>query len=147
MEHRSSTKVAETIEEQSETEAKVASPVGEQTTAAKDRRSPMFSRRTILLVTILAAAAPIIVLISTRILSNASTPVAPTAEATTAPEPNSVIIDASQMQSIKLEMAASQMFRVEKIATGKIAFNEEVMTPVFSPYTGRVIRLLAKPGD
>ena len=147
MEHRSSITVAETIEEKSETEAKVASPVVEQTTRAKDQKSQVFSRRTVILITILAAVAAIIVLISTRILSKASTPVAPTAEATTAPEPNSVIIDASQMQSIKLDKAASQTFRVEKIATGKIAFNDEVMTPVFSPYTGRVIRLLAKPGE
>src|SRR5207247_8144166 len=38
-------------------------------------------------------------------------------------------------------------FREEKTATGKIAFNEEFMTPVFSPYAGRVTRVLAKPGD
>ncbi|HKA19969.1 MAG TPA: efflux RND transporter periplasmic adaptor subunit [Blastocatellia bacterium] len=147
MEHRSSIEVAETIEEQSETEGKVASLVVEQSTTTKDQRSQIFSRRTMVLVTILAAVAAIIVFVSSRILSKASTPVAPAAEAATTPEANSVTIDASQMQSIKLERAASQTFRVEKVATGKIAFNEEVMTPVFSPYTGRVIRLLAKPGE
>src|SRR4029077_12407229 len=30
---------------------------------------------------------------------------------------------------------------------GKIAIDESRATPVFSPYTGRVIRLLAKPAD
>jgi len=51
------------------------------------------------------------------------------------------------MQGITLASATSQTFLAEKLATGKIAFNEEVMTPVFAPYTGRVISLLAKPGD
>jgi cobalt-zinc-cadmium efflux system membrane fusion protein len=40
-----------------------------------------------------------------------------------------------------------QGFRAEQLATGKIAFNEEWMTPVFSPYAGRVTRVMAKPGD
>jgi cobalt-zinc-cadmium efflux system membrane fusion protein len=52
-----------------------------------------------------------------------------------------------QMQSIKLEPVVARSFRAEKTATGKIGFNEDVMTPVFSPYAGRVLRLLAKPGD
>jgi cobalt-zinc-cadmium efflux system membrane fusion protein len=32
-------------------------------------------------------------------------------------------------------------------ATGKVAFNEDNSTPVFSPYPGRIVRLLVKPGD
>jgi membrane fusion protein, heavy metal efflux system len=52
-----------------------------------------------------------------------------------------------QMQSIRLEPVVARSFRAEKTATGKIGFNEDVMTPVFSPYAGRVLRLLAKPGD
>jgi cobalt-zinc-cadmium efflux system membrane fusion protein len=60
---------------------------------------------------------------------------------------NSVSIDERQLQHMTLATVGMKGFRVEKIATGKIAFNEDVMTPVFSPYTGRVLRLLAKPGD
>src|SRR5713226_3708294 len=62
-------------------------------------------------------------------------------------EPNLVRIDDRQLQSIKLDQVDTRSFRAEKIATGKIGFNEDVMTPVFSPYTGRIIRLIAKPGD
>ncbi|MER3447523.1 MAG: efflux RND transporter periplasmic adaptor subunit [Candidatus Dadabacteria bacterium] len=40
-----------------------------------------------------------------------------------------------------------QTFYIEKNVTGKITFNEDFMTPVFSPYTGRVIHLAAKLGD
>ena len=60
---------------------------------------------------------------------------------------STVRVDTSQMQHIALATVAVQGFREEKIATGKIAFNEEFMTPVFSPYAGRVTRVIAKPGD
>jgi cobalt-zinc-cadmium efflux system membrane fusion protein len=60
---------------------------------------------------------------------------------------NLVRIEDQQLQSIKLEPVGTRPFRAEKIATGKIGFNEDVMTPVFSPYAGRIIRLIAKPGD
>src|SRR5919198_677915 len=60
---------------------------------------------------------------------------------------STVRINTLQMQHIALATVTMQGFREEKIATGKIAFNEEFMTPVFSPYAGRVTRVLAKPGD
>jgi cobalt-zinc-cadmium efflux system membrane fusion protein len=70
-----------------------------------------------------------------------------TESATAAPDPNLVRIDPSQTQDIRFEIAGAQPFRVEKNATGKIGFDEEHMTPVFSPYTGRIMQLMAKPGD
>ena len=62
-------------------------------------------------------------------------------------ETNTVSLDEQQMPHITLVTIGLRGFRAEKRATGKIAFNEDVMTPAFSPYTGRVLRLLAKPGD
>ncbi len=38
-------------------------------------------------------------------------------------------------------------FRDERATDGKIGINEDTTTPVFSPYSGRVTRLIAKPGD
>jgi membrane fusion protein, heavy metal efflux system len=69
--------------------------------------------------------------------------------ATTSPEtdPHSVVVEAQQLEGMKIETVRDATFQVEKTATGRIAFNEDVATPVFSPYTGRVLRLLAKPGD
>ena len=37
--------------------------------------------------------------------------------------------------------------RDERATDGKIAINEDTTTPVFSPYSGRVSRLIARPGD
>lgn len=39
------------------------------------------------------------------------------------------------------------VFRAEHLTEGKIAVDEDRATLVFSPYSGRVIKLLAKPGD
>jgi cobalt-zinc-cadmium efflux system membrane fusion protein len=72
---------------------------------------------------------------------------ASTASSVQAPDSALVQVADNQMQSIKLEPVIARSFRAEKIATGKIGFNEDVMTPVFSPYLGRVLKLLAKPGD
>jgi cobalt-zinc-cadmium efflux system membrane fusion protein len=63
------------------------------------------------------------------------------------PDPNIVATDPSQANDIKFETVGQQAFRVEKNATGKIGFDEEHMTPVFSPYTGRIMKLTARPGD
>jgi cobalt-zinc-cadmium efflux system membrane fusion protein len=72
---------------------------------------------------------------------------ASTASEVQAPDSGLVQVADNQMQSIKLESVIARSFRAEKIATGKIDFNEDVMTPVFSPYAGRVLKLLARPGD
>ena len=58
-----------------------------------------------------------------------------------------VTLDARQTQRIRLETVDLREFRAEKLATGRIAFNEDLMTAVFSPYAGRVMHLIAKPGD
>jgi len=147
MEHTSVKEITDTVVEQREAEAEPASTAVDQTKASEKRWYQVFSMRATAVVAIIAIIAIIIALASTRILSKASTPQSPAVEASSSSDPNSVTIDALQIQSIKLQSATSRAFRVEKVATGKIAFNEDLMTPVFSPYTGRVIRLLAKPGD
>src|ERR1700721_1092320 len=53
----------------------------------------------------------------------------------------------AEWASLTIEPVALHDFRAEHITEGKIAVDEDRATPVFSPYTGRVMRLLAKPGD
>src|SRR5205807_3749484 len=60
---------------------------------------------------------------------------------------STVRVNTPQLQHLALATVTMQGFREEKIATGKIAFNEEFMTPVFSPYAGRVTRVIAKLGN
>jgi cobalt-zinc-cadmium efflux system membrane fusion protein len=42
---------------------------------------------------------------------------------------------------------SERIFRAEHITEGKIAVNEDSSTPIFSPYAGRVTKLLVKPSD
>jgi cobalt-zinc-cadmium efflux system membrane fusion protein len=53
----------------------------------------------------------------------------------------------AEWASLATEPAAERTFRAEHVTEGKIAVDEDRSTPVFSPYAGRVTRLLARPGD
>jgi cobalt-zinc-cadmium efflux system membrane fusion protein len=53
----------------------------------------------------------------------------------------------AEWASLAFEPASEQEFRAEHITEGKIAVNEDSSTPVFSPYAGRVAKLLVKPSD
>ena len=53
----------------------------------------------------------------------------------------------TQWGSLRLTPVREVAFRDERATDGKIAINEDTTTPVFSPYSGRVSRLIAKAGD
>jgi cobalt-zinc-cadmium efflux system membrane fusion protein len=53
----------------------------------------------------------------------------------------------TQWTSLRLAPVRQVSFRDERSTDGRIAINEDTTTPVFSPYSGRVTRLIAKPGD
>src|ERR1700759_4631611 len=53
----------------------------------------------------------------------------------------------AEWAALAFEPAKEQEFRAEHITEGKIAVNEDSSTPVFSPYAGRVAKLLVKPSD
>jgi membrane fusion protein, heavy metal efflux system len=54
---------------------------------------------------------------------------------------------AAQWTTLGVEPVTQQVFRDEHVTEGKIAVDEDRSTPVFSPYSGRIIKLLVKPGD
>lgn len=62
-------------------------------------------------------------------------------------EPGTFRPTAEQMAGLKIQPVASMVFHTEQITDGKIATNDDTTTPVFSPYSGRVTRLIAKAGD
>jgi len=53
----------------------------------------------------------------------------------------------TQWASLRLAVVRQVAFRDERATDGKIAINEDTTTPVFSPYSGRVSKLIARPGD
>ena len=54
---------------------------------------------------------------------------------------------AAEWASLTLQPVSERAFRAELVTEGKIGIDEDRSTPVFSPYTGRVTRLLVRPGD
>jgi membrane fusion protein, heavy metal efflux system len=53
----------------------------------------------------------------------------------------------SQWSGLGMATVGLVTFREERSTDGKIGINEDTTTPVFSPYSGRVSRLIAKAGD
>src|SRR5215212_1355817 len=53
----------------------------------------------------------------------------------------------AEWASLTIQPVTERGFRAENVTEGKIAIDEDRSTPVFSPYAGRVTKLLAKPGD
>ncbi len=54
---------------------------------------------------------------------------------------------AAEWASLTIEPVVDRTFRAELVTEGKVAIDEDRSTPVFSPYAGRVTKLLARPGD
>jgi cobalt-zinc-cadmium efflux system membrane fusion protein len=53
----------------------------------------------------------------------------------------------AEWASLTVEPVTERVFRAEHVTEGKIAVNEESSTPIFSPFAGRVTKLLVKPSD
>src|SRR4051812_324266 len=60
---------------------------------------------------------------------------------------NSLHLTPSQLSSLTVNTVARLGFRTEEIADGRIALNSDTATQVFSPYSGRVIRVIAGIGQ
>ena len=64
-----------------------------------------------------------------------------------APAPGTFRPTKEQWAGLKLINVQVKTFRSEQITDGNIAINDDTTTPVFSPYSGRVTRVIAKLGD
>jgi cobalt-zinc-cadmium efflux system membrane fusion protein len=53
----------------------------------------------------------------------------------------------AQWVGLKIEPVRLVSFRPEQVTEGNIAIDDDLTTPVFSPFSGRVIKLIAKLGD
>jgi cobalt-zinc-cadmium efflux system membrane fusion protein len=53
----------------------------------------------------------------------------------------------AQWAALKVAPIATMTFRTAQVTDGKITFNADKTTPVFSPYSGRVTKIIANLGD
>jgi len=58
-----------------------------------------------------------------------------------------ILLNDQQLQQISTDVVKERLVSIDRKATGKIAFNEERLTPVFTPFSGRIVELLANKGD
>ena len=75
----------------------------------------------------------------------AAQPAPPPPPATTATD-NSLHLTPSQLSSLTVNTVATLGFRSEQVADGRIALNSDTATQIFSPYSGRVTRVIAGIG-
>lgn len=64
-----------------------------------------------------------------------------------AADPDSVSLTDTQSRMIAVDSVAEHAFALQAEAVGSIDFNEDLATPVFTAYPGRIVRLNAKLGD
>jgi cobalt-zinc-cadmium efflux system membrane fusion protein len=53
----------------------------------------------------------------------------------------------AEWATLTTEPVEQRGFRIEHITEGKIAIDEDRSTPIFSPYAGRITKLMVRPGD
>lgn len=53
----------------------------------------------------------------------------------------------TQWTTLKVAPISAMTFRTEEVTDGKIIFNADKTSPIFSPYSGRVTKILANVGD
>jgi cobalt-zinc-cadmium efflux system membrane fusion protein len=68
-------------------------------------------------------------------------------ESPTAAPTGSFRVTPAQLAGLKVQTVAERPFRTEQVTEGKIALNADRTTPVFSPFSGRVTRVIAGLGD
>lgn len=98
--------------------------------------------------TLLAVGAGVLVVIGVLWLVLARVVHGEPAPPAAAPGPSQAVkLSEAQLKAMRIEEVRTLTFRTERVTDGTIALNDDTTTPVFSPYSGRVTRLFAKPGD
>jgi membrane fusion protein, heavy metal efflux system len=100
--------------------------------------------RQLLIVAVIAIAALATLAAGSRVRSAAPQPTVAAASTAIAPD---VRLTATQLATLVVEPVRSVAFRTERIAEGAIALNGDATTAVFSPYSGRITRVLAGLGE
>ena len=115
-----------------------------QETAAVTHSTPNWIRRRYMVV----AAVFLLVLAAAVIVRPLDRRNDPKPQQAAAPSSSDVIeATPEQLEQVRIETVREQVIDLDLQTTGKVGFNEDRMTPVFSPYAGRVLEVLVNKGD
>ena len=81
------------------------------------------------------------------LLAAASAHISAVQRAGAAPSVPTVTISETQLKAIKIEPAGEHTFPQQQHAVGSIDFNQELLTQVFTPYQGRILKAFASVGE
>ena len=107
-------------------------------------RATSLPRRRQIAILIQGAVAIVIVIVAVVVLRGLF---APKEEAPVVQEPGTFTPTKEQIAGLKIMPVALAAFHSQQLTDGKIATDDDTTTPVFSPFTGQVTRLIAKAGD
>ena len=109
-------------------------------------KSPATSKKLPVKTQVLVIAS-IIALIAVGTLASHFFSAKPEAKPVITEQPGTFRPTKAQLDSLGIAPVEQMSFRGEQITDGTIAYNDDVTTPVFSPYSGQVTRVIAKLGD
>jgi cobalt-zinc-cadmium efflux system membrane fusion protein len=124
----------------------------DQTTYGLARRALPRARQAQIVLLIALSAAGILAVGWGVSRLNAAQPALPAAAGTATdggskgPSDGGIHLTPSQLSGLTVNTVATLGFRSEQVADGRIALNSDTATQVFSPYSGRVIRVIAGIG-
>ena len=101
----------------------------------------------VIFATIAAIATGVVILANQGLRAPTKAPVAAVEPSSQPKRAQRYVPTPEQWDRLMVEPARARIFRSEHTTEGKISIDEDRTTPVFSPYPGRVTKLLAKPGD
>jgi cobalt-zinc-cadmium efflux system membrane fusion protein len=110
--------------------------------APSPRRSP--SRWWQLAIVAVAAA---LVVLGIAVVPKFVRPIAEQVPEATKPAPGTFRPTTAQWAGLKFQTVTTMAFRPERVTEGNIAIDDDLTTPVFSHYSGRVIKVIAMLGD
>ena len=103
--------------------------------------------KVVIFATIAAIATGVVILANQGLRVPAKVPVAADEPSSQPKRMQRHVPTPEQWKMLMVEPVMVRVFRSEHTTEGKISIDEDRSTPIFSPYPGRVTKLLAKPGD
>jgi cobalt-zinc-cadmium efflux system membrane fusion protein len=121
-------------------------PDGDSIQAIASERTPLLVRTQVLAIGAVVGFVALVALILSAVPRDHA---ADQSVASPSPGGSNMVFRPSPEQWATLESqpAEYRLFRKELTTEGRIAIDEDRATPIYSPFAGRIIRLLAKPGD
>src|SRR5215831_6406998 len=55
---------------------------------------------------------------------------------------DAITVNEDQLKQISTDTVKEHMVTIDRKATGKVGFNKDRLTPVFTPFSGRIVELL-----